>query len=352
MAETLFSPSWYRVARLQPRIRGHARFHRHHYRGQLWYVLQDHSSGRSHRLTPAAYHLAGLMNGERTTQQIWEAATERLGDEGPTQDETIRLLGLLHFADVLRCDVSPDTLELFRRSQRREQSEWWQRFVNPLALRFPLFDPDDLLERWLPTLRPLFGWAGALVWLAVVLASRDPRRIALDGAQRGSGHRDPRPAQPAAALAGVPDRQGPPRVRPRVRRQGVGWRGPRDGRDVPGAGAHPLCRRVLRIRLSREAEADAGRGRGNPGRALSGLAGAVRLARRRARPGPLDRLRRDADRRRIHPLLQWQSAAEVRRILRSLGRDRDPQSGRPLHAVPRLSGAAPASSVWSRFATR
>jgi putative peptide zinc metalloprotease protein len=171
MTDTLLSSSWYRVARLQPRIRSHARFHRHHYRGQLWYVLQDHSSGRCHRLTPAAYHLAGLMNGERTAQQIWEAATARLGDEGPTQDETIRLLGLLHFADVLRCDVSPDTVELFRRRQRREQSEWWQRLLNPLALRFPLFDPDDFLERWLPAIRPLFSWTGALVWLAVVLGA-------------------------------------------------------------------------------------------------------------------------------------------------------------------------------------
>jgi putative peptide zinc metalloprotease protein len=168
MTEALFSSSWYRVAHLQPRIRSHARFHRHFYRGQLWYVLQDHSTGRCHRLTPAAYHLAGLMNGERTTQEIWETATARLGDEGPTQDETIRLLGLLHFADVLRCDVSPDTVELFRRRQRREQMEGWRRFKNPLSLRFSLFDPDEFLQRWLPTVRPLFSWGGALAWFAVV----------------------------------------------------------------------------------------------------------------------------------------------------------------------------------------
>jgi len=171
MTDTLFSSSWYRVARLQPRIRSHARFHRHHYRGQLWYVLQDHSTERCHRLTPVAYHLAGLMNGERTTQEIWEAATARLGDEGPTQDETIRLLGLLHFADVLRCDASPDTVELFRRCQRRDRAEGWRRFANPLSLRFSLFDPDDFLERWLPTVRPLFSWAGALVWFGVVFGA-------------------------------------------------------------------------------------------------------------------------------------------------------------------------------------
>ncbi len=171
MTDPLLSSSWYRVAHLEPRIRSHVRFHRHHYRGQLWYVLQDHTSGRCHRLTPAAYHLAGLMNGERTTQQVWEAASARLGDDGPTQDETIRLLGLLHFADVLECDVSPDTVEMLRRRQRRERSEWWQRLLNPLALRFPLYDPDELLERWLPAVRPLFSRAGALAWLAIVSAA-------------------------------------------------------------------------------------------------------------------------------------------------------------------------------------
>jgi putative peptide zinc metalloprotease protein len=63
MTDSVFSASWYRVARLKPRLRSHVQFHRHHYRGQLWYVLEDHTTGRCHRLTPSAYHLAGLMNG-------------------------------------------------------------------------------------------------------------------------------------------------------------------------------------------------------------------------------------------------------------------------------------------------
>ena len=43
MTERLFSPSWYRVATLVPRLRSHAQLHRHQYRGQIWYVLQDRS---------------------------------------------------------------------------------------------------------------------------------------------------------------------------------------------------------------------------------------------------------------------------------------------------------------------
>ena len=37
----LLSSNWYRVAHLKPRLRGHARIHRHAYRGAIWYVVED-----------------------------------------------------------------------------------------------------------------------------------------------------------------------------------------------------------------------------------------------------------------------------------------------------------------------
>jgi putative peptide zinc metalloprotease protein len=168
VSDALFSPSWYRVAALKPRIRAHAVIHRHAYRDKVWFVLQDHAAGRSHRFSPAAHHFIGLMDGERTVQQMWEAASAHLGDAAPTQEEVIRLLGQLHSADALLCDVPPDSMEVFRRHQRHERMEWRRRLWTPLALRFPLIDPDRFLERTLPVVRPLFGWLGALLWLAVV----------------------------------------------------------------------------------------------------------------------------------------------------------------------------------------
>ena len=168
MSDTLFSPSWYRVASLKPRIRAHALIHRHAYRGQIWFVLQDQAAGRSHRFSPAAHYFIGLMDGNRTVQEIWEAAAAQLGDGAPTQEEVIRLLGQLHSADALLCDVPPDSQEVFRRHQRHERMEWRRRLWTPLALRFPLFDPDRFLERTMPYVGWMFGWIGALVWLAVV----------------------------------------------------------------------------------------------------------------------------------------------------------------------------------------
>ena len=168
MSEALFSPSWYRVAALKPRVRAHARILRQAFRGQVWFVLQDQAAERSHRFSPAAHHFIGLMDGQRTVQEIWDATSAHLGDGAPTQEEAIRLLGQLHAADALLCDVPPDSMEVFRRFERHERMLWKRRLWTPLALRFPLFDPDRFLVRTLPLVQPLFGWFGILLWLAVV----------------------------------------------------------------------------------------------------------------------------------------------------------------------------------------
>ncbi|MFN0164151.1 MAG: hypothetical protein ACKVQQ_23185 [Burkholderiales bacterium] len=170
MSEALFSPSWYRVASLKPRIRSHAKILRQSFRGRVWYVLQDQAAERSHRFTPAAHHFIGLMDGARTVQELWDATSAHLGDAAPTQEDAIRLLGQLHAADALLCDVPPDSMEVFRRFQRHERLLWKRRLWTPLALRFPLFDPDRFLVRTLPWVNPLFGWFGIVLWLAVVTA--------------------------------------------------------------------------------------------------------------------------------------------------------------------------------------
>ena len=168
MSDALFSPSWYRVSGLKPRIRAHAKILRQSFRGEVWFVLQDQVAEKSHRFSPAAHYFIGLMDGERTVQQLWDAASAHLGDDGPTQEETIRLLGQLHAADALLCDVPPDSMEIFRRYEKNQRQRLKQRLWTPLALRFPLIDPDRFLVRTMPWVQPLFGWFGLLLWLSVV----------------------------------------------------------------------------------------------------------------------------------------------------------------------------------------
>jgi putative peptide zinc metalloprotease protein len=95
-------------------------------------------------------------------------ALERLGDDAVSQDEVIQLLGQLHSADVLQCDVPPDTAELFRRRQNLERAKLKKQIFSIFAWQLPLFDPERLLNRLSPGVQPLYGWFGLVLWLTVV----------------------------------------------------------------------------------------------------------------------------------------------------------------------------------------
>lgn len=169
MTSPIFSAAWYRVATLTPRLRSNAQIARHQYRGETWYVLRDAASNRVYRFSTASYLVIGLMDGRRTVQAIWDIAVERLGDDAPTQDDLILLLSQLHSADVLQCDVPPDTAELFRRGAQMSRRQWMSQWLSPLSWRFHLVDPERFLRALAPGLRPLFGPFGLSLWLAVVV---------------------------------------------------------------------------------------------------------------------------------------------------------------------------------------
>lgn len=169
MTEALFSSNWYRVADVKPRLRGHVRIHRHVYRGQVWYVVEDRMAGKYHRFNPASHRVISLMDGQRDMNAVWQRLTTELTEDTPGQEEIISLLGQLYAADLIQFDVNPDVAELFERKKKLQRQQFLSRYLNPMSLRFPLVDPDAFLT-WLNHWPHLFrgGWA-TLLWLLVML---------------------------------------------------------------------------------------------------------------------------------------------------------------------------------------
>ena len=169
MNRQLHSSSWHHVADYKPRLSSHVQIHRHSYRGQLWYVMQDRSSGRFQRFSPAAYLVITLMDGSRSVQEIWEVASAHLEDDALSQDEIMQLLSQLHNANVLYGDTAPDYEQVSKRVDRMRRFKRAMGLINPLAVRFPLVDPDKLLSATSLLVRPLFSWFGAVLFILVVL---------------------------------------------------------------------------------------------------------------------------------------------------------------------------------------
>ncbi len=171
MTENLFSPHWYRVAKLKPKLPGHIEIHRHDYRGLIWYIMEDTTTGRNHRFNPAAYQFIGLLDGKRSVQEISEMLTKQLGDFAPGQAEIIQLMGQLHSADLIQTDVLINTEELFDRQVRLKKSKINQQLFNPISQKIPLWDPESFLQKHLAKISWLFSpWMG-WVWLLVVTFS-------------------------------------------------------------------------------------------------------------------------------------------------------------------------------------
>ena len=168
MEDAQQSPYWYRIAELKPALRAHVRIHRQRHRGQRFYILQDAITGAFHRFSPQAWQLIGLMNGDNSMQAIWEQATALRPDRPPTQAELLHLLSQLHQFDVLRTDIPADILEMVERGQQQQRRQRKARWRSPLALRFPLFDPDRFLQACLPLVRPLFSRRFFLLWLMLL----------------------------------------------------------------------------------------------------------------------------------------------------------------------------------------
>jgi len=163
-----FHESWYRVVGLHPRLRSTVQVSRQYFRGQTWHVVQDHTNNAFFRLSEPAYRLIGLLDGRRTVGEAWKICNEQLGDDAPTQGETIQLFGQLYTSNLLQSELPADSASLFSRYKRRVRREIQGFMMNLLFVRVPLLDPDRFLDRTIWLFGLIFSWAGLLVWLALI----------------------------------------------------------------------------------------------------------------------------------------------------------------------------------------
>jgi len=163
---------WKKIANLRPSLPRHIQFQRRDYNNERWYLLQDNSNGRFHRLSPSAYLLLCLMDGRKTLQQILDAASAPelydYPEEVPTREELTHLMQYLHVADLLLCDIPPNTQELFTRQKQKSKQRWMSLLVNPLTWKITLGNPDRLLARMMPLARLISTRTMGIIWLLIV----------------------------------------------------------------------------------------------------------------------------------------------------------------------------------------
>lgn len=186
------NPVWQRLESLRPSLPRHIHIQRRDYNGERWYILHDKSNGRFHRLTPSAWRLISAMDGRSSLGQVLASAAHaefyNAEDEIPTREDLIHLLQYLHVADLLVCDLPPNTQELFARREQKKQQRWLRLLMNPLTWNIPLGNPDRLLDKLMPLTGLLASRTMGIVWLLVVGYALT--QVVLNWTQLTHGHLD------------------------------------------------------------------------------------------------------------------------------------------------------------------
>lgn len=158
-------PDWTQIAELTPRLHRHIHLYPQDYRGARWYVLHNDANDTPIRFNEAAYTFIGRFDGELTVQENWESIQKEIGDDAPNPQEMVMILAQLLAVGALGGGISAAIREFLARFQGNRPA---QKKLNPLVIRIPLFDPDEMLNRLVVFIRPLFSRGAMVVWLLLV----------------------------------------------------------------------------------------------------------------------------------------------------------------------------------------
>ncbi|TWU44533.1 putative peptide zinc metalloprotease protein YydH [Rubripirellula tenax] len=126
-----------------------------------------------HRLRPDEYFVLEQLDGERTLEEIRLAYEDAYRPQKVTTAELNQLVFRFHQISLTISDVALQGDRLRERAQKEIRQKWIGHLSGLLFIRFPGVDPEPLLKRLYPLVRPFlgrFGTAAFLLTLALAAA--------------------------------------------------------------------------------------------------------------------------------------------------------------------------------------
>jgi putative peptide zinc metalloprotease protein len=157
---------WPILAKLKPTLAANVSIGERQVRGQRWAFLENTVSGRHLRLNASALQIVRQLDGNTSLQEI---AADTEGQDGAVSAADLcACLAVFCQAGVVCLGADSDAERLFLLQQRSAAVARRHRWLNPLALRLPLHDPDAWLSKLLPYSRCLFTRASLYVVITLI----------------------------------------------------------------------------------------------------------------------------------------------------------------------------------------
>jgi putative peptide zinc metalloprotease protein len=155
--------AWQGIAGLKLRPCPAVNFYQHHYRGEPWLIIADEQNESYFRCSNDAGHFLALLDGATSVEQALDETRQALSS-GLQQQDIVMLVANLKAAGLLQDDAAAND-DSTRAAPKPKSNRW----LSPFAIKFPLFDPDRLLQKTAALYQPLFSPAALLIWTLMLM---------------------------------------------------------------------------------------------------------------------------------------------------------------------------------------
>lgn len=138
------------------------------HRNESAHVIKDPVAMKYHRLRPDEYFVLSRLDGTQSLDSIRQAYQQRYAPTKVSAAELNQLLFRFHQLGLTLSDSALQGESLFQSRDQQRRKKRMQLFSSVLFIRFPGVDPEPLLKRLYPLVRPALGRLGILAYVILV----------------------------------------------------------------------------------------------------------------------------------------------------------------------------------------
>ncbi|MFG0262532.1 MAG: HlyD family efflux transporter periplasmic adaptor subunit [Novipirellula sp. JB048] len=141
------------------------------HRNESAYVLKDPVAMRYHRLRPDEYFVLVRLDGTRSFDDLRHEYERTFYPQRVSPRELNQLLFRFHQSGLTVSDAINQGERLAERRVKEQRQRWLQQFSSLLFIRFPGVDPEPLLRRLYPWVRPLLSPLALVVAIGLCVSA-------------------------------------------------------------------------------------------------------------------------------------------------------------------------------------
>ncbi len=150
------------------RLRNDLKFTLHNDAATQWYLVEDESRCGFYRVGIAEYAFLSLLNGKRTLDEAVAKLSSLSCCDDLSEQRAVALARWVVDSGLAQTATS-NAKERIGERRKQEQVRQITQWMNPIAVRFPLFNPDLMLSKIYALGHRVIGWPVFCLWLMVCI---------------------------------------------------------------------------------------------------------------------------------------------------------------------------------------